>query len=495
MTTILPRAEWVALTLLVAVTSAACGLAISAQAFPMAVAIPVAALGAALLPLISPGVFVGLALVLANNAVPGVDLEAFRVAGVNGTDLAFLTILGFAVVRWLSAPAAAPSHALSRLLWVWAFLFLAVWSLAFVRALDAGTDFAHAALAGHDFLLFGLTLPFASSLLKNRTELRECCKIVAILSVSLAATYIVTSLGLASIANSSHIVSEGPLRRIDSPAYNLLALTFSVSFAYALLNTGRDARLACVMAVVTAVAIAFSLTRALYVGVLLALVLSLIVWGLGQGSAGQLLRRRLILTALVVALVGSTLLVAVPGVAKSGPVHRVVTRASSISPEFSSPTPVKSHLAYRVKLESRMAQILGPNWPLGLGFLDNHTHYFVDLPEGRIRNNDTGVFNAIMTMGVVGTVLLYFAPISLLGVLLLRARSRSAQDNFLFMGGTTWLLTVLIASYTLDELASVPGLATTAVGIGVLLYALASSVPTRDLETGSHERVYRSDEL
>jgi len=449
----------------------------------MALAMPVLALGAALLPLISPGVFVGLALALANNAVPGLDAEALSIGQVNATDLAFLAILGFAVVRRVSAPATARSHPLSRLLWVWALLFLAVWALAFFRALDAGTDFTHAALGGRDFLFFALTLPFASSLLKNRTELRECCEIVAILSVSLAATYIVTSLGLASIANSSHIVTEGPLRRINTPAYNLLDLTFSFSFAYALLNTGRHARIACGIAVVTAVAMAFWLTRALYVGVVLALVLSLAVWALGQGSVGRLLRRRLILTALVAALIGATLLVATPGVLTGGPVHGVITRASSISAEFSSSKPVRSDFGYRVNLESRMAQTLGPNWPLGLGFLDDHSHYFVDLPEGRIRNNDTGIFNAIMTMGVVGTVLLYFGPITLLGVLLVRTRSPVAQDNVLFLGGTIWLLTVLISSYTLDALASVPALATAAVGIGVLLYSLASSVaPARDLQ-------------
>jgi hypothetical protein len=130
-----------------------------------------------------------------------------------------------------------------------------------------------------------------------------------------------------------------------------------------------------------------------------------------------------------------------------------------------------------------MAQILGPRWPLGLGFLDNHTNYFVDLPEGRIRNNDTGIFNSIMTMGVVGTVLLYSAPISLLGVLLLRTRSRIEQSNFLFMGGTIWLLIVLITSYTLGGLSSLSGLATTAVGIGVLLYSVALPVAPADLET------------
>src|SRR2546423_13583783 len=128
--TLAPTAELLAWLLLAAATSAACGLAISKQATAIAVAIPMVTLGAALLPLIGPGVFVGLALVAASNAIPGLDLTSFSVGQVDGTDVAFVAILGFAVVRRLSAPAAAQSHPLNRLLWIWAGLFLAMWALA-----------------------------------------------------------------------------------------------------------------------------------------------------------------------------------------------------------------------------------------------------------------------------------------------------------------------------------------------------------------------------
>jgi hypothetical protein len=127
-----------------------------------------------------------------------------------------------------------------------------------------------------------------------------------------------------------------------------------------------------------------------------------------------------------------------------------------------------------------MVNELGSRWPLGLGFLSPRTNYFADLPKGEIRNADTGVFNVIMTMGIIGTVVLYAAPVSLLWALLRRPRWRGERDSFLFMGGIIWLVTVLITSYSLGSLVSVSGLATTAVGSGILLSRLGVPRPERD---------------
>ena len=95
------------------------------------------------------------------------------------------------------------------------------------------------------------------------------------------------------------------------------------------------------------------------------------------------------------------------------------------------------------------------------------------------RNSDVGIFNALVTMGVVGSVLLYLPPLWLLCALLRRSRWRAPQDSYLWMGGAIWLLIALIASITLDNLVSVSGLATIAVGIGVLSTRLGTSLEGR----------------
>ena len=122
-----------------------------------------------------------------------------------------------------------------------------------------------------------------------------------------------------------------------------------------------------------------------------------------------------------------------------------------------------------------MLKVLGGHWPLGLGFLSPHTNYFPELPQGSIRNTDVGVLNSLMTVGLLGTVLLYFVPICLLFALLARGGRHLQRDSFLWIGGMLWLFIVLITSYTLGGLASVSGLATTTVGIDILLSGLARS--------------------
>jgi hypothetical protein len=474
--------DGVAWLLLAVVAAIACGLAVSTQSIAIAVAIPTLALGATLIPLVSAGVFVGLALVLVDNAVPGLDLTQLSVGEVNGTDLAFLALLGFALVRRFSTPVVAVSHPVSRVLGLWSLCFLALWSIAFVRALDAGTDYIHALSTGRDFLYFGLTIPFARYLVTTDDELRHCCVVIGTVSLVFAATYIVASLGLASpaIANASFTRSEGALTRIYNSGGYLFELTFSVSVAYALLSRGRRARTASLLAAIAAGALVFSFTRALYVGVLLALILSLGIWGIGQSSAHRLLRRRLMVTASVAAIFGAALLVTVPSVVKGGPIQSVIARASSTTSEFSSSTVATSDLAYRANVDARMEKVLGARWPLGLGFLSPHSNYLADLPHGEIRNTDVGVFNSLMTIGVIGTVLLYAVPVCLLCALLLRAHRRVDRDSFLWLGGTIWLFATLITSYTLLNLASVSGLATTAVGIGILLSRLATTVGPPD---------------
>jgi hypothetical protein len=456
--------------------SVVCGLAISKHSPRIAIAIPALALGAALLPLVDAGVLVGLGLVCANNAAPGVDLAKVSLGEVNGTDIAFLAILAFAIVRRFSAPSLTRSHPLSTLLRLWSVGFLAVWFLAFIRALDAGTDVVHAASVGRDFLYFGLALPFAGYLFSTERELYRCCAVLAVASFIIAAILILVSLGAlpGSITNAQFVAPEGSLTRIYTPAYYLLELTFALSCAYALLHTGRRARVASVVAAVNAAAIALSLTRALYVGVVLALGVSLVIWAVGQPPARSILRRRLLITASAAALLGACMFLTVPGTLASGPVHSVLTRAGSMPSEFSSADVTTSDLAYRVKLDSLMVRTLGARWPLGLGFLSPHTNYFADFPQGSIRNTDTGVFNSIMTVGVVGTVLLFFAPLAVLWSLLRRVRWAAQPNTFLWLGGTIWLLIVLISSYTLASLASVSGLATTTVGLGILIFSLSN---------------------
>jgi hypothetical protein len=75
--------------------------------------------------------------------------------------------------------------------------------------------------------------------------------------------------------------------------------------------------------------------------------------------------------------------------------------------------------------------------------------------------------NALMTMGAVGTALLYFAPVAILLAVLRRWYSFTDRDQrsnveWFFFGATMWLILVLLTSISLVTLFSVSGLALSA---------------------------------
>jgi hypothetical protein len=461
-----------------AVAAGACGFALSTQSLAAALAIPVAVLLVAILPLLDAGILVGLALILANNAIPGVDLTHLTISGAaNGTDLAFLAIFGCAVVRRLSARNDATSDPVRRLATLAAFLFLGLWAVDFFRALDAGTHVLQALSGGRDFLYFGLTLPFASSLLVTDRHLRHCCIVVGVGAVLFAGADIAASLHLApaAIANALFTAPSGSITRVYNSGYYLFELTFSAAFAYALLRQGRNARLAAVVATVMAVALILSFTRALYIGVILGSVLALIVSGIGTGGTRRILRHRVLLTLLGLVIVCLLVSAVSPSVVTNGPVHSVIVRASSAASALSSTSPSTSTVAYRNRVDSLMVQTLGTHWLFGLGFLSPQTSYYSALPQGSIRNNDVGVFNSLMTMGVVGTILVYLTPLWMLVVLIRQVLRRIERENVLRLAGMIWLFAILITSYSLGSFASVSGLATTVVGLGILFRAACVS--------------------
>jgi hypothetical protein len=434
--------------------------------------VPAIVVGASVLSLVDAGVFVGVLLVLADNALVGVNLEHVSISGaVNGTDLAFIALFVFAVSRHILRPGVRPARTLSALLTLWAVVFLAVWAVDFVRAVDAGTSYLRAASFGRDFLYYGLGLPFASSLITTDDELRHFCIIVAVLSTAFACADIAASLGFApvSLANAQHTLSQESLSRVYNYAYYLFEFTFSGFAAYALLHSGRRARLATVLAALAATALLLSFGRALYAGVFLGLVGTFGVWTIGQGHAQRILRRRLIRVIAALAVFGTLLILAAPGTLDSGPVRAVTNRAGSITSAIDSSSTATSTVAYRQRIDSLMFQVLGHRWPAGLGFIPPQADYFVDLPEGSIRDVDLGVVNSVMTMGVIGTILLYLPPVWLLCALIRRSRWRVDNYSQFWIGGMIWLLIALITTSSLGSLASVSGLATITVGCGILI--------------------------
>ncbi len=186
---------------------------------------------------------------------------------------------------------------------------------------------------------------------------------------------------------------------------------------------------------------------------------------------GVLLRVTVAILLVVAALVLVTAIAGHGGSLSSNPVvSRVQGGVSDISQSTGT-------FGYRRTLDSNMLNVLGSQWPIGLGFLYAPVHPIVGLPDGAIRNTDTGVLNIIMTMGLLGTIFMY-APFVYLIRELLRVSRRSSPNadalpRWILYGGTAWFAWAIASSLTLVLLFSVPGVVLAAVVLAALARSFA----------------------
>ena len=416
-------------------------------------------------------------LVLALNGVPFLNLETFAVPGsFQPEDITIIGLILIAAGR-LAFGEQRPVNRFQRFLWIWSPIFLVVWLAATIRGIDAGASPLKASLFGRDFLYFAILAPLAGYLFSGSRDLRRFCVIVGAWTGLFAAFLVLANLGVvnASLVNASLTSQVGLVTRIYTPMIDLVVVVFAVSLAYALIETGRGRNWALLLALLTGFASALSLTRALYFGLLVGIAIGVCVWALRGSESGQRLRRRLATTMGTLAVLGVLSLVAFPGLTKSGPVsvfgERIQSGVSALTTGRTATT--ANTVTYRVKLSEAMLRYLGDRWPLGVGFVPPSVHYVPSLPSGTIRNPDVGLLNGVMTIGVLGTILLYAPVVFLLTILFARSAEPSARWQHLWLGLMIWGATVLASSVTLGVLFSRTGLVLTSVVLGSAAQSLS----------------------
>ncbi|HEY0631597.1 MAG TPA: hypothetical protein VGC98_06050, partial [Thermoleophilaceae bacterium] len=344
----------------------------------------------------------------------------------------------------------------------WAGVFLLWWLLTLVRSsFYDQVPLLHASLYGRDFLYFGLLVPALAAVQWTRAELLLIVRIVGLATGIFAVAAIVDALGIADLSVVTHpnlTASFEGLTRIYAPMNDLVMLGFALGIGLALLSTQpRLQRLGWALALVMGIDFALQLTRIAYLAALLAAIVMIGLWMYPRDLISARMRPRVsALVAALVLLVGAFTFVGSSG--SSSPVGAVVSRATSSISDVQSRG---ANVGYRLDLASRMEQILGSDWPIGLGFWHPSYHYVSDLPDGSIRNADLGVSNSVMTMGLIGTLLLYL-PLIYGVVALQRARTRdrgAGPDSWLTFGMATWILIAIAASATQATLFTVNGLA------------------------------------
>jgi hypothetical protein len=388
----------------------------------------------------------GLLIFAAVDLLPGIDTATRQLrGGFFLNDLASYGLIALLLIDCAArgfAPFRVPG--VIRTLGVWSTVMLGAWALNVVRswAFD-GAQLMHAVRFGEYIVYFAALTPLLAAALCDRDVRTNVLKVTATFALIVAAAAMYAGLRPGTLGFLLHsttqlqdlgstLIVRTYAESADSLA--LLALPFGVGAT--LLATQRWARLTGALVSALCVgALAAALTRAFYVGAIVALAAPTVIWIFWSGTDLRL-KQRVALSGGIVAAVAALLIWINPPFLASSTFSVAASRLESIPAALVSKNVDASTVAYRESETAILEGYLGSRWPVGLGFLDPRDRYFADLPSwdgGSIRDTDVGVLNTVMTMGVLGAIL-QSIPIFMLGWLLIRRRMRARAD-----GANEWL--------------------------------------------------------
>ncbi len=402
-----------------------------------------------------PGVALGLLVLGVQNGLPFLNTATTYIHRYALDDYVAVTLVVLmACPCLLGLP--HPTQAARRLALVGACLV--VWWVVVVTRSN-GEPVSAAVSTGRNFLLFALLLVFFSVALTRRRTIVDALATICVgaLLYSVAQTAVtVTANPLTTLIHPvATITSDVGLERVYAFMSDSAVLLWCLAVGAALLANKRLVRrLGVAGALISSVGIILQQTRAVYLTLPLALLLTLgaaLIW---VPTARTRLTRRAIGGVIGTALLIAVLSAAAPHlVATYG--AKPLSRLSTVGTEFSSAT---GNIGYRINLGNTLLALLGGNgwhWLAGLGFLDPKYHYFAGLPLGSLRNSDVGLVDALVQVGIIGVGLIYLAvalPLHRMALVARAWRDRPPDSAWLFFGLFCWLIQVLIASYTLQTL-------------------------------------------
>jgi hypothetical protein len=419
------------------------------------------------------------------NGVPGLNLGHRLPGGLKVQDAA---VFGLCVLLLMHQDRSrnADHSRIVRAVRIWSGCLVAWWSYEVARsALLDGIPWLKAALYGREFLYFPILLLLALGARFPRRSLRAAGLLLLTGTTLNAVGQGIESLTGSSVSFLAHPAliddTSGVTRLYSEMAYAInTALVFAVALFVS--NEARGIRwVVGALAGLCFIDAATQLTRANYFALAVALVVALLFYVARQGSITGVLTRAMIL-AVAVAVLAVTLTSIGVSRTITPALHTVEARATS---GFSALANSTGTVAYRENVDRQLLNVLGSKWPIGLGFLHPAARYVSGVPGGTIRNADTGVFNALMTMGIVG-VLLVYAPLAYALRELLRAGRRTmagslSTPNWVLYGGAAWIAWAIAGSPTLVLLFSRPGLVVTTSTLAALSYVTSMPPEQRPL--------------
>jgi hypothetical protein len=429
------------------------------------------AVGMCVLALTQRGAFIGICLLTAMDGLPFIAASRHVTSKITIEDVAVF-VLVLAAAGWTLSTKSRPRRSPTSRILSYAGVALIVWWTFTVLRTWIGHEpsLTRAASFGRDFGYFGALLIVLPRVRLTQRDVAVLLGVVTFGTCVFAVGQIMIGAGLGqpgSLISFRYTLVESGVTRVYANMTDLVTACLAASISACLLARQRKLRLvAFPIALLLTVSTVLQLTRARWIGIVLALLL-ISLWFIFNDNAriSAILRRRLGVMAGTLVAIGMIVALAAPGVLSGGTVGH---RLSSVVTEFQSGG---GTVAIRESVTKKMTAYLGDKWPAGFGFVPPTTHYFEGLPEGSIRDSDVGVLNAVMTMGAIGATLIYLPLLWMLIACLRRTpRERVAPYGWLRLGGAIWILSTLISSVTLVTLFSAAGLAMTSVFLTILAH-------------------------
>lgn len=433
-----------------------------------------------------PGIMIAIATIAAVDGLPGPDLTShiFKF-GFYYQDIAVFLLVGLLVWEIHTARLwGFYSYGIGRALLFFALLTTGWWFFTLYRTTSVpGIAVNHAANFGRQFMYAAVLTPLFAGAMQRPQTRKVIFVVIGAWSIVLSGAIIFGALHPGSLTSTLLHVSKvrqsgTAVTRLYVPAADLITVVLMFGWAFLLTaRAKRERQFAAVVTLFALVAVAMLETRALYFGcaggmiVAAAAYLRLRDW--------RTVVRRLGIAVVACAVVILGLYAIAPQVQVTHALGQIATRAASSVGAAGSSNQVTSTVAVREFELQLLEQRLGGSYMLGLGFIDPRDQFDPNLPFGTIENSDVGLFNVVMTMGVVGTVLYYLSLIVTTVMLIVRSRAIPDEERGYAAGALGACALTLITSLTLVSFFGLTGVDTVTAAIGVGAAVVAGRPPMR----------------
>lgn len=429
-------------------------------AFVLALLVGWSAIDRALRPVLAALLFLGFM-----NAVPWFDLSTFAFpAGLRYDDITMGLLLLLSVAWTSGVKRGTPIWRLRTLL----VAIAAYWVFVVIQTVVTGSGtLMLTVLYGRDLLAIVMALAFAYV---GRSERDTSVFLGVVLSIaclySLAhIVQVFVGVDTSLLTHPYKVSTIAGASRIFFRASDMIVPLLLISLGRALIvEEGAKRTAYFVVAGILVVDVLALLTRANYLG----LILAAIVGGLILGRVRTTRAESRVVVALVVTSIvafGVWLVTGSRALFAKFSSTSVAVRFFATSSDLTSGG---GTFGYRVGVYQSMLAFLGSRWVTGAGFLHPAENYIASLPSGAIRNVDTGLLGVLMTMGIVGVVMIAW-PL----VRATRMGFVSLSDDRAWVRATGWAIVcyaawVLITSFSLGFLSGGSGLGATALMVGFM---------------------------